>query len=279
MKKAIIALILFPVFMAGVWFVALPDSLIINTLEDSLSSRDIYFRVDGFKKKPIFNFTADKVIIERSVIIKSDALQDLKAGDNVLLAECNNVKAKVDIKSLLMFSPKIDFECEMNKGRVEGSFPLLQAAALRVVGSGIIIDGMPVFELFGIRGNGYLSWNLQMKDMKGEARVSISNANLSNDSSMWHMPLNIFKDLKGVLSIDRGAVEINSFVLEGDGVYTRLNGNIAKGAVNLTAQLTVDESFESRYSLQLMLGQYKVSPGYYVIPLNVNPFSDRVYNP
>ncbi|MDH5203807.1 MAG: type II secretion system protein GspN, partial [Nitrospirota bacterium] len=66
---------------------------------------------------------------------------------------------------------------------------------------------------------------------------------------------------------------ISSLSLQGDGIYARVKGNIKKNVMDLTLELMQDSSSADKSSLLLFLENYKVSPGYYVIPIKGNvPF-------
>ena len=81
------------------------------------------------------------------------------------------------------------------------------------------------------------------------------------------MPLEMFQEIKGAATINDEAVEVRSLALSGKGVYGRVSGNIKGTNVDMTFELMTDSSFDLRSLTHAMLGQYNVSPGYYVIPL------------
>ena len=61
--------------------------------------------------------------------------------------------------------------------------------------------------------------------------------------------------------------EVRSFAMTGTGVYARVKGTMHGNDMNMSLELMTDSSFESGFLFQVMLEKYRVSPGYYLVPL------------
>jgi hypothetical protein len=55
--------------------------------------------------------------------------------------------------------------------------------------------------------------------------------------------------------------------MSGAGIYARVRGAIGGTDMNLSLELMTDSSFSAEPLFQFALEKYRVSPGYYVIPL------------
>ena len=70
------------------------------------------------------------------------------------------------------------------------------------------------------------------------------------------------------MDVTPGVVKVSSLALEGEGVYARLKGRILNGsAMDLTLEVMPEASFADRSFLIALIQGYKVSPGYYAIPI------------
>lgn len=259
MKKAVFIIGFSAIFVIGLWLVAIPASLIIDRIEGSLDRYDnLYIQTEGFKKGLFYNVMAERILLKK---------RDAGISDGSLLI-LDSINARLNIMSLLKLSPELDFDCKMSSGVVKGSVKLIGNRSLKLIGNEIQIDGIPFLELLGIHGDGNLSWSLWLNGGTGEAKFSVDSMRLKNTSvGGVPLPLEIFKNIKGVVVINKETIDVKSFALEGKGVYARLKGSITEYNLNLNMELMIDSSFESGNIFRAMLEQYKVSPGYYVIPV------------
>jgi hypothetical protein len=81
------------------------------------------------------------------------------------------------------------------------------------------------------------------------------------------VPLEVFHEIKGAATIKDETVEVQSLALSGRGVYGRVRGSIKGMNVDMSLELMTDLSSGLGSLAHTVLGQYHVSPGYYVIPL------------
>jgi hypothetical protein len=107
-----------------------------------------------------------------------------------------------------------------------------------------------------------------MENSSGEIRFDLTNAAFESASFGGIMiPLEMFYKARGAMKINNNAVDITSFALEGDGIYARIKGNITAGRSSLILELMPERSFKEKNYIFSVLEQYKVSPGYYSIPI------------
>ena len=81
------------------------------------------------------------------------------------------------------------------------------------------------------------------------------------------VPLEVFHEIKGAATIKDEIVEVRSLALTGKRVYGRVRGSIKGVDADMSFELMTDSSFGLGSLTHAVLGQYKVSPGYYVVPL------------
>ena len=131
---------------------------------------------------------------------------------------------------------------------------------------------IPFFRALGFAGSrGVFSGDMNIENSRGEIRFALTNAAFESASfGGIVLPLEMFYKARGAMTINNKTVDIKSFALEGDGIYARIKGNITEGRASLTAELMPERSFKEKNYIFSMLEQYKVSPGYYSIPITSN---------
>lgn len=259
MKKAAVISIAIALVIFGIWFIALSDSLIISLIDGSLGKENIDFQTEGLRKGIFYSFSAERITLRKREI----------GGDSFTpLLVFRDVRGQLDFTSLFKMRPELDFEGEMSGGEVGGKVGLAGKENLTVRANAIHIKGIPFLDSLGIQGDGLLSGDFHMSNGAGEVKFSVVDADLK--SASWGggvMPLELFHEIKGAATIKGETVEVRSLALSGKGVYGRIRGNIKGMNADMYFELMTDSSFGLGSLTQAMLGQYNVSPGYYVIPL------------
>jgi type II secretion system protein N len=258
-RKAALAFIALSVFVVGLWVIALPESLLKELIEHSLGSDTLYLQSEGLKKGFFYRFRAERIVLKK---IGAGS----NSGDTLLVFQ--DVHFRLKFRSLLRLSPEVGFRCRLNQGDVVGDIHITGKRNARVNGTNILIQGIPSLESLGIRGEGMLSGNLEVNNREGEMKLSVTDARLNSTSlGGVFLPLELFHTIKGAAGMSDGIVTVRSFTLEGRGVYARVKGSARGRDLNMNFELMADSSFSSGPVLSAMMEQYKVSPGYYVIPL------------
>ncbi|HUO76430.1 MAG TPA: type II secretion system protein GspN [Thermodesulfovibrionales bacterium] len=259
MKKAATICVVLVLVIFGLWFVALPESLIISLIDGSLGKENLDFQTEGFGKGLFYNFNAEKIVLRE---------KGVKGDSYVPLLVFRNVHGWLDFMSLFRIHPELDFEGEMNGGEVAGKVGLTGKENLAIRGNTIRIKGIPFLDFLGIQGDGLLSGDFHMSNDTGEVKFSVADASLKSTS--WGggvVPLEVFHEIKGAATIKNETVEVRSLALSGKGVYGRVRGSIKGMDADMSFELMTDSSFTLGSLTHAVLGQYKVSPGYYVVPL------------
>lgn len=259
MKKAAVIIIVLFFLIIGLWFIALPESLIKDLIGSSLSKEYLYLHTEGFKKGLFYNFSAERILLKKKGINRD--------SDETLLI-FHTIHGRFDFTSLFRLSPELSFDCRVDGGDVTGKVGLAGENGLVINGSNIHINGIPFLEPLGIHGEGILSGSFLVGNGTGELKFSITDARLKGTSLEGiFLPLNIFHEVKGAATINNETVEVQSLAMAGRGVYGRVRGSIRGTHLNMTFELMTDSSFKPEPLFRAILEQYKVSPGYYVIPL------------
>lgn len=258
MKRTAVIISVLSVFIAGLWFIAIPQSLIADFMENSLNGDNIYLHSEGLKKGLFYNFSAERILLKR---------KGINRDSDVPLFIFNDVNGRFDLMSLFRLSPEGSFDCKIGNGVVKGRVGLTGKRNLMIRGNNIPINGIPFFESLGIYGEGILAVSFLANNKEGGLKFSVNDARLkSTFLGGVFLPLNLFHDIKGVIKINDGTADVQSLALSGRGVYGRVRGIIKGNHLDMNLELMTDSSFATGPVFQALVEQYKVSPNYYVIP-------------
>ena len=260
MKKTVVALIALLLLIVCLWFIAIPESLIADLIENSLSREYLYLRTEGVKKGVFYTFGADRILLK-----KKGSGRD---SDGTLLV-FSNVKGRVELLSLFRLRPELRFHGSMNDGDVTGFVRLTGADSLVITAGNVRINGIPLFEPLGIYGDGILSGSFLVRNNSGELKFSVRDVHLKSASlGGVFLPLDLFHDAKGAVRFNNdNTAEVQSFAMTGAGIYARVKGTVQGNDMNMSLELMTDSSFARESLFQMMLEKYRVSPGYYLVPL------------
>lgn len=264
MKKALI--IAAAVFLAvfGFWHIAIPESLIVNTIEKAIPREDIYLKTEGLKKGLFYSCSIEKAVLNK----KTTASEKTALSKTDTLLAFENADVSLNLLSLLRLRPGLDFNIAISGGNISGQASMT-GNEIKIDASNIKISGIPLFEQAGLHGEANLSGSLLLQDNKGNIIFSSDNMGLKNASfGGVPLPLELFYSLKGAMTISGDTVEVQSFALEGKGIYARIKGLLKQKRLNMIMELMTDSSFKSEAFPLWMLEAFKVSPGNYAIPIN-----------
>ena len=260
MKRTAGAIIALALLVACLWFVAIPERLIADLVENALGEGYLYLKAEGVKKGLFYTFGAERVLLKKKVT---------RAGSPDTLLVFRDVKGKLSFLSLLMLHPELDFWGRVNGGELTGVMRLAGGDRLMIRGSDMRIKGIPFLEPLGVRGDGILSGSFLVRNNSGELKISVRDLELSSSVvGGVFLPLDLFHDMKGAVEIKgRNSAEVKSLAMTGTGIYARVKGTVSENDLDLSLELMTDSSFRQGPLFQVMLGKYQVSPGYYLIPL------------
>lgn len=237
MKKiTIIIAIVFSAFW-GVWLFAVPECFITHFVENSMRKSGVKIEMEGVEKGFFYNFSI------RSIRVIS--------GNNGSMLTFKNVAAGINFTSIVKLTPRMDFQGNINNGKICGNISLKSAGGMsEIKGNNINIHDIPVFGRLGIHGTGNLDFDLWQMNNRREIKFSLRDANMRGVLSRGagYIPLDMFQKAMGVLVMENGFVSVKSLVLEGRGIYARVKGEIRGDNQNLKIEVMVDSSSKSAQS-------------------------------
>lgn len=239
--------------------------MITGYIKESLEGRDIEIKLIGFKKGIFYTLNAEQglILYSGADITSSSASQEIKP-----IIVIQDINVTPDLHSLLELTPRLNFSGQMNHGTINGTITEEQwGMALHIAGENIPINGLPIIEKIGVYGDGNLMFNFLRKQRKGEITFSIDNAMLKGTlTGISALPLHVFRNVKGLLTIWDASIAVNSLTMEGKGIYVRIKGIIKESNFDGNIEIMMDSSFDLYPILKSLLARYKVSEGFYVIP-------------
>lgn len=255
MVKYILASLAFLVLLViGIWTIAIPEGTILTMLGNSLSNSSIQVECDGFRKNLFFGFSADRI--------------SLKKDERPLIA-IDSFSGQIDPFSVIRLKLPLNFSGSIGSGRLQGTAELLSrsgAVSMNIIDADI--GAIPFFELLGMKGSGRLSGTMSLKKNQGDVRFDVKEMQVASGTfGSISVPLNYFQSAQGALEITGGRAKVNSFTMEGPGVFARIRGDIADSRLALTLEIMPEKAFTDKNPALMLLEKYKVSPGRYSVPL------------
>jgi type II secretion system protein N len=254
-KKILIALVAIPVLFWVVWFV-LPETSIRSIIENSICNKKFRLEVKGLKKGLFYNLSIDDLILKRH------------EEELIIL---NNIKSRINPIYLFIFQLRCSYHGEIGGGKFSGHMNLAQEKAraeLDFIQANI--SSIQLFKNFGIQGTGTVSGGIIIGDNIGYIDFSTNDAKFEPLSfSDFRVPMNFFQTVKGYIKIKEEMINIISLTLEGRNIYARLKGIVKNNMLDAKMELMPGKSFNENPLFIYEFERYKVSPGYYVMPLKM----------
>lgn len=250
--KYIIAVVVFiPVFTSLVWTFGVPDSLIPKLINEGAAKKGYAVQAEGFKKGLLLSFRAG-------------SLKVLKGKDELFTV--SDLKGRISPLGLLTLKVGVVFGGYVGEGRLEGSAELLRKGyRLAVKFDDIEAEALPMARRVG---NGYISGEADIRDGEGSVKFSVSEIELKKSPFPGvPLPPDIFKSAKGALTIEGDTVVVNSIFVEGRGLNARVSGRVKGDMLELKVELMPDEKVLPDFVMTALIGRYRVSAGYYVVPI------------
>jgi type II secretion system protein N len=249
----------------GLWYVAVPEDLIVGLIEGSVKSDVFSLKAEDLKKGLLFNFTIERITLMKRNSRDTD--EKIPKGSTIPLLAMEDVHNRISPLSLFTLKPELTFNGRLYGGSILGTVHLTQKT-LHMQGSAISLHGIPLLGLFGIQGDGTLSGEVKSYEGGGEVRFSVDNLKLRNTSlDKLVLPLDLFHTMRGTLKFVGDTVDIQSLTLNGDGIRARIRGTIRGRLLDSSIEVMINSSSAQGPLFQAMFSPYQVSPGYYVIPV------------
>jgi type II secretion system protein N len=255
-KKILIALTAIPVIFWGIW-IAVPETSIQSIIENSISNNKFRLEVKGVKKGLFYNLSVDNLILKNS---KKE------------LIFLSNIYGRINPLSLIMLRLNLSFNGEVGEGTISGHTSLIRNKTQ--IGFDIKkadISDIPLFKLIGIQGTGTISGRLTIIDDTGHVEFVTKDSSFEPAIfSGVKVPLNLFHNIRGSVDIKGNIINVVSVALEGKDIYARLKGVVKDAVMDLDMELMPGVSFIENPLFLAELEKYRISPGYYVIPVKGN---------
>ncbi len=257
-KLPIIILAVVPVLFWMMWIV-FPETAIQTIIEDSVAGSQFVIEAQGLKKG--FFYTVDM-----------DALV-LKGGRGELIS-VKNIRSHINPLFFPLFQLRLTGSGAIGDGNISGNLTLSKDKingnmSFQKVGFG----DLNFLKFTGIKVNGMLSGSFKISESSGHAEfVSRDAVFEETEFSGVKAPLNIFHTVTGSLDLRGGVIEVVSLAFQGEDVYGRLKGDIRENVMDISMELMPGKSYIENPFVLAGLEAYKISPGYYIIPLKGDLF-------
>lgn len=196
------------------------------------------------------------------------------------LLNCERLQVRVLLLPLLAGHAAFSGKATIGKGRLDIRYAMNGKAALDLSSDDIALSDIPFFKsVLGAKAAGKL-WSrgtLQRgaKGLNGDLKLEIKQLEYSG-VKLGAFPLPDAANLKtqGIVRFSDGKSRLESFTLEGDGIYMRLSGDIPSGAnagvtpLNMSLEIMPKPEFLEKQKLVFMLlAKFMTSPGVYTVPI------------
>lgn len=197
-------------------------------------------------------------------------------SDRGVLLRVDTLSVRIEILPLLTGKVAIDCRAAIGKGEIRGEVAPRQGAG-RLAVRGVRLEDIPFFQTVAgaqvrgeLRADGSLAGN-----GKGELRLEVKGAEVRGVKiGETPLPDASYETVQGMLRTGGGRAALESFTLQGEGLYVRLKGEMPLAAplpaapLNLTLELMPKPDFlEKQKFVFLLLARYLASPGHYQVPI------------
>jgi type II secretion system protein N len=188
-------------------------------------------------------------------------------------------RMKVRPLLLRLLSGRIVFRSQaaIGAGHLDLDYGLTGREALRLKADGIGLGEIPFFQsVLKARAGGILrssgSVIRDAKGLNGEFQFEVQQLELSGVKvGAFALPDVSKLTSQGMVRVVDGKARLESFTLQGDGIYMRLSGDLpmtANAPLNLVLEIMPKPEFlDSQKLVFLLLAKYSTSPGVYRVPI------------
>ncbi len=253
MKKALISCAAVLAVIIGLWFIVLPEDLVLSRINAKLQEDNLSLEIPGFKKGLFFTFHAPVL--------------RLKRGNTVLLT-IESLTGSINPLSLVLMRLPLSFSGKMGGGGMEGHIDLLHLhERLNIAVDKAVIEQSALLNTLGLSGEGVLSGSVIARGKCFEFKFEIRDAHFTGAVYGLPIPPDFFHTVRGLIRASGNELGIDSLWMEGQGLNARLKGTLRGRQADLTLEIMKDSSFVDSGRLLQLVERYKVSPGYYVVPI------------
>lgn len=236
------------------------------------------------------NAAVNQVLAAQGLMLSPEARKTILPGvvwDNPLLSSdqgaligCKQLKLQLRLLSLLTGRMALGVTGVIGSGLVTLEYGLTGQDALKLYVKDIGLADIPFFKTaLGAKAGGILwsegSITRGSTGLNGDLKLEVRQLELSG-VKLGAFPLPDVADLgsQGMVRVKNGVARLESFTLQGEGIYMRLSGDLPSGAnaanapLNLTLEIMPKPAFlDSQKLVFLLLAKFMVSPGVYRVPI------------
>jgi type II secretion system protein N len=196
------------------------------------------------------------------------------------LLKLDKVRLTLRIFPLFLGRVVIDYRGSIGAGSIEGDCTLTGNSAGTLDIRGVRLEDIPFFAtVAGAQAKGELrasgSFRQQRNVPTGALQLAVRGAELRGlKISGAPLPDATYKTVQGMLRLADGRANLESFTLDGEGLYVRLKGDmplvqpVTNAPLNLTLEMMPKPDFlEKQKFVFLLMLKYLTSPGHYQIPI------------
>lgn len=191
-------------------------------------------------------------------------------------------KGRLSLALVPLLSGKLVFtiDAEVGSGTFSASLSLLRSPATQLAIKNVRLEEIPFFEtVAGMKAAGLLSGKVaaagSLAKANGTVQLEVQGVELSG-IKIGAMPLPdaAYRTVQGMVRINAGKAQIESFTLQGDDLYVRLKGGLPLvdplPATPLDLQLEIMPKaalLEKQKLIFLLLLRFQDTPGHYLVPV------------
>ena len=236
------------------------------------------------------NSAIDQALASQGLVLTPGARKTVLPGlawNNLLLSSnqgallsCERLKVRPRLWPLLTGQATLKAAASIGAGRLKADIGLNGKQALDLQAHGINLADIPFFKtVLGARMGGSL-WSEGLvkrspQGLNGELKLEVRQLEFSG-VKLGAFPLPDVSKLasQGMVRVTNNRIRLESFTLQGEGIYMRLSGDIPGGAnaVNLPLNLSLEimpkpDFLEKQKLVFMLLTKFMVAPGVYQVPI------------
>lgn len=203
--------------------------------------------------------------------------QPVLSSDQGPLLRFDHMSVRLRLLPLLTGRAVISLTSALGAGRLELRYGMNGADALELATDGMQLSDIPSFKtVLGATAGGNL-WSQGQLSRKagrlsGDLKLEVKQLAFSG-VKLGAFPLPEAANLRcqGMVRVTDGRARLESFTLQGEGIYMRLSGELpgsATAPINLTLEIMPKPEFMDKQKLVfLLLAKFAASPGVYRVPI------------
>jgi len=263
--------------MAGAWCSGALFLLLLLTLL-FISDRELKGVASRFFEQQGYTFRSAEFSKALPLGLKARNMEI--SSEKGAILKVDEVSIRLNILPILTGVVKFSFNARIGAGVISGEYSPSRGGLAVLEAKSLQFEEIPFFNTVTgatVKGGLTISGNIHElnKSPTGKLQLEVRGADLRGVKiGETPLPDASYHTVRGMLSVKSGRATLESFTLQGDGIFVRLKGDIPLGAapsatpLNLTLELMPKPEFlEKQKFVFLLLLKYVSSPGSYQIPI------------